>query len=233
MKSSRVSKDEAGDATGTVVVIDVIRAFTTAAYALAAGARDIVLVSTVEEAFDLRSRFPGSLLMGEVGGDPIEGFDFGNSPAAFVSEDLGGRRLIQRTSNGTQGMVRSTRAQSRIAGSFVCAGATARRLSGAGGGDVTYVITGIYPGADGDEDAALADYIEASMGGEAIDSAPYLKRVRVSIHGRRIAESGESDLQADLACCIDIDRFDFSMPAVDEEGLLVLRADPMPSLPWL
>ena len=51
-------------ATGTVVVIDVWRSFTTAAFAFAAGARDIVPVGSVEEALALRGRFPGALLMG-------------------------------------------------------------------------------------------------------------------------------------------------------------------------
>lgn len=38
----------AASATGDVVIIDVVRAFTTAAYAFAAGIEEIVLVATVE-----------------------------------------------------------------------------------------------------------------------------------------------------------------------------------------
>jgi hypothetical protein len=51
-------------ATDTVVVIDVWRSFTTAPFAFAAGARDIVPVGSIEEALALRGRFPGALLMG-------------------------------------------------------------------------------------------------------------------------------------------------------------------------
>lgn len=98
-------------ATGTVVVIDVLRAFTTAAFAFAAGASEILLVSTVAEALALRERFPASLVMGEVDGLPVAGFDFSNSPGDLVGRDFAGARFIQRTSAGTQGVVRSTGAK--------------------------------------------------------------------------------------------------------------------------
>jgi 2-phosphosulfolactate phosphatase len=55
-------------ATGTVVVIDVIRAFTTAAFAFAAGAVDITFASTVQDALALREHTPGALVMGVDGG---------------------------------------------------------------------------------------------------------------------------------------------------------------------
>ena len=121
MQIERATNDTCAIATGAVVAIDVIRAFTSAAFALAAGARDIVPVGTVEEALALRERFPGSLAMGEVGGYPIEGFDFGNSPSALLGRDLSGRRMIQRTSAGTQGLVRSLKAETLLASSLVCA----------------------------------------------------------------------------------------------------------------
>src|SRR5690348_10732262 len=111
----RATNETCGVATGVVVAIDVIRAFTTAAVALAAGARDIVPVGTVEEALALRARFPGALLMGEVGGYPIDGFDFGNSPSALVGQNLAGQRMIQRTSAGTQGLILSLRAETLFA----------------------------------------------------------------------------------------------------------------------
>src|SRR6266508_6970461 len=103
MHFERATLETCGAAIGAVVVIDVIRAFTTAAFAFAAGAREIVLTSAVEEALALRAHFPGALVMGEVDGLPVEGFDFSNSPAELIGRDLGGRRMIQRTSAGTQG----------------------------------------------------------------------------------------------------------------------------------
>lgn len=50
---------------GAVVVIDVIRAFTTAAYAFGSGAREIYLVGDVDEALDFKAAHPGTLALGE------------------------------------------------------------------------------------------------------------------------------------------------------------------------
>jgi len=209
----------------TVVVIDVLRAFTTAAFALAAGASEIVLAGGVDEALALRERFPGALVMGEVQGLRVPGFDFGNSPSELVGRDLDGRRLIQRTSAGTQGMVRSLRAEPLLAASFVCAGATARYLRRAAPDCVTFVITGIYPDRDGDEDAACADYIAALLSGESPDPSPFLRRVRESDSGKLFADPTHHEFSAeDLDACTDLDRFDFAMLAERRDGLLVMHA---------
>ena len=90
---------------GTAVVIDVLRAFTTAAYVFNAGTRSIQLVRTVEEALAIRHLQPGTLVMGEVGGLKPAGFDFGNSPTALLGLNLDGRHLVQRTGAGTQGAI--------------------------------------------------------------------------------------------------------------------------------
>ena len=94
-------------ARGHVVVIDVLRAFTCAAFAFDAGADSIVLVSTPDEAFAVKRARPDVLMMGEVGGRIIPGFDFGNSPWDLYlhGERLRGRTLVQRTGCGTQGVV--------------------------------------------------------------------------------------------------------------------------------
>ena len=68
-----------------MVVIDVLRAFTTAAYAFAAGARRIWLVETVEEALAVKAARPGTLAMGENRGRWVEGFDFSNSPVGVAA----------------------------------------------------------------------------------------------------------------------------------------------------
>lgn len=89
-------------ATGSVAVIDVFRAFTTAAVAMANGASKIVMVRTVEEALELREAGIGEVCMGEVRGRAPEGFDFGNSPFEISGIHFGGKTILQRTSAGTQ-----------------------------------------------------------------------------------------------------------------------------------
>lgn len=224
MDIKRASLLTCGEATSTVVVIDVVRAFTTAAYAFAAGAQTIILAGAVEEALALRQRFPDAWVMGEVGGLPVEGFDFSNSPTELAGQDLTGRRLIQRTSAGTQGVVRSNRAETLLAASFACAGATARYIIDLQPESVTFVITGLRPEGWGDEDAACADYIEALLMGKQPDVQPFLQRVRQSLAGKIFADPGQPEFPvSDLDYCTDVDRFVFAMRVQRKDGLLVME----------
>src|SRR5258706_15346435 len=118
--------DGAQKARGLTVVIDVFRAFSTAAYAFDRGASEVVLVAGVDDAFALRERWPDALIMGEVHGRRVPGFDFGNSTTAIARAELAGRRLIQRTSAGTQGVVAAGGAHTPLPGGLVCARALVR-----------------------------------------------------------------------------------------------------------
>ena len=85
-----------------VVVIDVLRAFSTAAVALDRGAVEIYPVLDVADAFDRRAREPDLVLMGETDCRPVPGFDMGNSPVAAAAFPFAGRRAVQRTTAGTR-----------------------------------------------------------------------------------------------------------------------------------
>jgi 2-phosphosulfolactate phosphatase len=225
MDFSRATLDTCSQARGMVVVIDVIRAFSTAAFAFAAGAESITLVGSVTEAFTLRDQIPGSFIMGEVGGLPVEGFDLTNSPVDLAGRDLFGRHLIQRTSHGTQGLVRSLQAEYLLASSLVCASATARLIQTWPVQTVTFVLTGVEPDGSGDEDAACADYIEAVLRGKQPDLDEYIRRVRESVPGLIFADPGQQEYSADdLDACTQVDRFHFAMPVEKENGRLVMRA---------
>ncbi|WP_221089057.1 2-phosphosulfolactate phosphatase [Deinococcus aquaedulcis] len=87
-----------------VVVIDVLRATTTAVTYLERGADALLLTATPEVALALRDGAPeGSpyLLGGERGGLPIPGFDFGNSPAEAAGQNFTGKTVVMNTTNGT------------------------------------------------------------------------------------------------------------------------------------
>jgi 2-phosphosulfolactate phosphatase len=134
---------------GVVVVIDVLRAFTTAAYALAGGASAIWLVAGVDDAIELGRSIPGALVTGEDHGRRPAGFDLSNSPVAVSEADLAGREIVQRTSAGTQGAIAAADADRLLVASLVNASATAAATNGAieqgGHGAPTYVITGRFP----------------------------------------------------------------------------------------
>lgn len=222
MKITHLTLEQCAKATGVVVVIDVIRAFTTAAFAFAAGAEDIVLVSSVEEALALREQHSHALVMGEVRGLPPEGFDFGNSPSALKNVDLRNCHLIQRTSRGTQGVVNSVNADVLLTGSFCCAQATVGYIRKQEPQYVTFVNTGFGPDGRGDEDAACAEYLEELLKGAQANPEPYLRRVKECRGSRYIfADPNKPQFPwEDIECCMELDVCDFAMVVERQDGPL-------------
>jgi 2-phosphosulfolactate phosphatase len=197
---------------GLVVVIDVIRAFTTAAYAFHKGAKEILIVKDVEEAFQLYDKYPDYLLMGEVGGKKIEGFHFGNSPYEISKQDLAGKTLIQRTSSGTQGIALCKGKDNRVlASSFVVAKATCKRIKQLNPAIVSLMSTG-----SGSEDQALADYLEVLLKEGSTDHLPYIEQVTTSPTASR-------NPPEDIDACAQLDTFDFAMEVFSEGECQVLK----------
>lgn len=211
-------------ATGVVVVIDVLRAFSTAAYALSCGAEKVILVSDVDEALSLKSQLPNSKAMGEVHGLRPEGFEFGNSPTHILEQNLSRITMIQRTSAGTQGAVRCKNADVMFASSFVVAGATAKHIHKLDPEAVTFVITGQYAPEHGDEDLAFSEYLELLLKGGQPNGEPFVKRVFDSRDAIQHLDPKETGFPlSDLDLCTNIDAFDFAMPVTRENDLLVIR----------
>jgi len=211
--------DGAMSATGHAVIVDVFRAFTTAAFCVAAGAREIVLVSDHEQALAMKRDDPSLFLTGEIGGKPIPGFDAGNSPAAVEKLDLDGRRVVQRTSSGTQGVVAATNAAAILLGSFVIAEATVRYLK-AHADEVTVVSMGERGILESSEDDACARHIAARLRGEVTDVTATIASLWE--HEDPNWPDWFPRRDAELAC--EVDRFDFALPVRRENGLLVARA---------
>jgi 2-phosphosulfolactate phosphatase len=222
MKFKYTTNETCHTANGLVVVIDVLRAFSNVAYAFSMGAESIMLVSSVQDALALKAQMPAALVIGEVDGLPPEGFDFGNSPTETVQHNLCGKRLIQRTSAGTQGVVRSVNAETLFAASFVVAEATISAIQHLKPEKVTFVITGRY--FDG-EDKACADYLEARLRGQTPDPAPYLDRVRNALELRHMPADQFPHIASDLEYCTRLDAFSFAMPITCEHGRPVMHVD--------
>jgi 2-phosphosulfolactate phosphatase len=206
---------EVADVTGAVVAVDVIRAFTTAAYAFAAGARHIYLVDSVDEALALSYADSDLLVMGEDHGRRPAGFDFSNSPVAIAATDLDGRELVQRTSAGTRGVIAARSATRLWCASLVCASATAAAVRNSGLGDPTYVITGNVedrPDMNGADDQATAELIERARLGRDLLADRTSDAVATSDEARRTLTLGAGDVDPDdIAYATRVDAFDFAM----------------------
>jgi len=83
-----------------IVVIDVLRATSAIATALHCGVEGVIPVGTLEEAIQYRTK--GYMVGAERDGQVVEGFDFGNSPYAYMNPDMKGKTVVLTTTNGTK-----------------------------------------------------------------------------------------------------------------------------------
>jgi 2-phosphosulfolactate phosphatase len=97
--------EPAAVAESAVLVIDVLRASTCIVTALANGCAAIVPVANPEQARRRAAELDGALIAGERRGEPLAGFDLGNSPLEFTRGRVGGRTIVMTTSNGTRALV--------------------------------------------------------------------------------------------------------------------------------
>src|SRR5918998_3753097 len=136
-----------GDTAGRVVaIIDVLRASTSIAVALANGARAVVPLDTSEEVVTRAKTFARSevRLAGEQKMLPIPGFDLGNSPAEFTPAAVGGKTVLICTTNGTRALTAVQGARDVVVASYVnlTAVLALARAALRGGTDVSIVCAG-------------------------------------------------------------------------------------------
>jgi 2-phosphosulfolactate phosphatase len=216
----------AARAIGSVVIIDVFRAFTTAAVALSRGATKIVVVGGVEEAMSLRAAGVGQICMGEVGGIKPGGFDLGNSPFEASEADFNGKTVIQRTSAGTQGIFTAKQASRLYAGSLVTASATARVLRAHAPEHVTLVGMGLDGRVRTDEDDLCAIHLRNLLQGRPGSIAGTREVILAGPQIPDFADPAKPHLHPrDLDIALDIDRYDFAVCVTKEGRHLVARKE--------
>ncbi|MGN9815074.1 2-phosphosulfolactate phosphatase [Streptomyces sp. SD11] len=207
------------------VVIDVMRAYTVAAWAFAQGAEKIILAESLDEALALKARHPDWVALKD--GPPAPGFDAVNSPGLLRSMDLGGRTVVQKTTAGTVGALAVKGARLVLCAGFVVAEATARLLRTHDAPDVVFVVTGEDGRAE--EDLACAQYIARRATGAGTDAAEFLRRAAASRAAVELALGIRQGVHPDdVALCLELDRFPFAMVAALEDSLMVLRPHAMP-----
>src|SRR5665647_3260791 len=211
-------------AKGTTVVIDVFRAFSTACYLVAAGASRIIPVEHVEEAIALKEQIPDALLLGERSEKKVKGFDFGNSPTHIEALDFRDKTIVMTTSSGTKGLMNATGADEILSGSFVNAGAIVRYLKRKNPMTVSLVCMGYEGKRPTQEDTFLAEYIKAKLTGQPTDFE-WMKSLLRTGDGARLLDpvNHEWSPATDFDLCLDLDRFDFVLRLVTEQGMKVLK----------
>ena len=219
----------AQEAVGTTIIIDVFRAFTTAAVAFARGAEKIVLVAEVEEALALRRQGVGQLCMGEVAGVKPDAFDYGNSPYELESVDLRGQTIIQSTRAGTVGATAASAAEQLYLGSFVTAAATVQAVRQQQPAMVSIVAMGYASKQRADEDEQCALYLRNCLQGRQPDPDAVRQLVVVGHEAQKYDDPAQPQFHPqDKDLALHIDRYAFALPVDRDDGLLVARPQPRP-----
>ena len=205
-----------------VLVIDVLRASTTVAVALANGAKAVIPFESSDEVIDRAKQFERDdvLLAGERKMHAISGFDLGNSPREYTREVVEGKTVLLTTTNGTVVLAGLQGARDVVVASYVNYSAVSAMIRAAarGASDVTIVCAGR------DKQFALED--AACAGRFARGATRRLANVRLndaaqacclldkrygddldrlfedSEHGRALKEAGYAE---DLAVCAEVD----------------------------
>src|SRR3954468_8360691 len=127
-------------------MIDVLRASTTIAVALANGARTVIPLESSEDVVTRSKQFEraGVLLAGERRMLKMEGFDLGNSPLEHTREAVEGKTVLLTTTNGTRALLAVQGARDVVVASYVNLTAVSAMLRSAlrGGADITLLCAG-------------------------------------------------------------------------------------------
>jgi 2-phosphosulfolactate phosphatase len=213
------------DVQGRVVaVIDVLRASTTIATALAHGAKAVIPFESSEEAVTRSKQLERGafLLAGERRMLKMEGFDLGNSPLEHTAEAVEGKTVLLTTTNGTKALLAVQGARDVVVASYVNLTGVSTMLRAAlrGGADITLVCAG-QDRQFALEDAACAGrYVyniskrladvelnDAALAASLIDRKygdNLMRLFNTAAHGRALAAAG---FEGDLAACAAVDSY--------------------------
>ncbi len=221
------------------VVIDVLRATTTIATALDAGAEAVQAFSDIDELMQQSSSWlpEKRLRAGERGGQKVDGFDLGNSPLDCTPNLVKNKRLFLTTTNGTRALQRVEQAPVVITAAQINRQAAVTYLMNTQP-DTVWMVGSGWQGSYSVEDTACAGAI-AQMILKQTDTAPteitgndevigaialynqwqdnLLNMFRQCSHGQRLLKL---DGDEDLKYCAQTDFIDI-LPIQKEPGVLI------------
>lgn len=224
------------------IAVDVLRATTTMATALHAGAHSVQFFSDIDKLMQVSEGWPSEkrLRAGERGGSKVEGCDLGNSPLDCTPERVKDCRLFISTTNGTRALQRIEAVPVVLAAALVNTQAVVRYLL-ENNPETLWIVGSGWEGSFSLEDTvcagAIAHQLLAASGAklddltgndELIDAlALYrywkddlLQLMRHASHGKRLLRlNGEADLEY----CAKMDVLDV-VPIQSEPSVLVKKA---------
>ncbi len=221
-----------------VIVVDVLRACSTIVTALNHGARAVIPVADMAEASRIGAHMDTatSLLGGERGGQKIDGYALGNSPADYTPEAVQGKTVVLNTSNGTRAITKARAAAEVAVGCFlnaskviefawqtehdvaiVCAGSADRAALE----DILCAGLILNQLWDGQEPKHRSDAAHIALAQYASDQGDLVTTLARSNHARHLVELGFED---DVAYCARVDAI-LLLPVYRDSRLVLQNPD--------
>ncbi|TAF67020.1 MAG: 2-phosphosulfolactate phosphatase [Cytophagales bacterium] len=212
-----------------VVVVDILRATSCMVTAFAHKVEKIIPVATVEECKQLQQQ--GLIAAAERGGEKVEGFDIGNSPFSYTENSYAGHTIAMTTTNGTQAIVASQKAETIVIGAFLNINTVAQYLVSKDN-DVVVVCAG-WQGNINMEDTLFAGALAQILVGthtwendacylattaHEVAKNDYMLYLKECSHFKRLMRFG---LEQDVRFCLKHDVYDV-LPYM-KEGYLTIK----------
>jgi 2-phosphosulfolactate phosphatase len=215
-------------ASGIAVIIDVFRAFSCTPLMFSLGLEKSILVSRPQEAFALKRRHQDYILVGEVGGLPIEGFDLGNSPSEILNQKpsyFRGKTAVQRTSSGVQGALAALEvADEVVVASYNIARATVRYILSKQPAQVSLVAMGWDLKERAPEDDWCARYIAHLLGVDAYNHDQAMREIVFSPNTRRFLSANEPNFPPeDPLLCLQRNVYDYCLAVKYEHNEVIIQ----------
>ena len=215
-------------ARGLTVIIDVFRAFTTAPLLFDLGVEQIFLVGPPEDGLALKRQDPDLILVGEVSGAPIGGYDFGNCPSGILAHDptfFKGKSAVLRTSSGVRGaLLALENADVALLAGYVTARACADYIKEQNPELVSIVAMGRNMETAAPEDELCARYIAHLLGQAEYDHRRAVKELLFSPMTKLFMDRDKPYLPPhDPIICLQPNLYDQVVMARKQDGLVVAR----------
>jgi 2-phosphosulfolactate phosphatase len=218
----------AQNAQGMAVIIDVYRAFSCTPLLFSLGIRSSLLVSSPAEALALKKSDPNYILIGETGGAPIDGFDFGNSPSQLLAKESGfftNKTVVQRTSSGVQGAIAALVAADEVLlGSYSVARSTAEYILSKNPKEVSLVAMGWDLKEIAPEDEGCARYLAHLLGSGEYHHIETLREIIFHESTQKFLRRDVSYFPPeDPVLCMQRDIYNFVLRAKQQGDLVVVE----------
>jgi 2-phosphosulfolactate phosphatase len=207
-----------------IVVIDVLRAFTTACYIIDNNPKDYIIVPDIDTAHKLKKENLDYILIGERNGFNLPGFDYGNSPTEIKDLDFSNKAVVHTTTLGTKGIINALKHTKKvITGSFINAKAIINYIKKENPDNV-YLFC-----SDGrlndNEDLMFAKYIKGYFENKPLDMDPIENDLIKHESGINYLTNPTTKYsKSDFFLALELDKFNFVIKAhLDKNNLIHLK----------